>query len=107
MLDHEKLAVFDNCFLHIASNSLNFGQLLHENLTKIVGPISTEINSIKLVRFYLALGAFHHKKYRNEKELFNLQCWALTCESFFSKKEWVWLLKSNKYTGDYEFIYFE
>jgi ubiquinone/menaquinone biosynthesis C-methylase UbiE len=47
------------------------------------------------------------ESYRNEKELFNLQCWALTCESFFSKKEWVWLLKSNKYTGDYEFIYFE
>ena len=42
-----------------------------------------------------------------KKELFNLQCWALTCESFFSKKEWVWLLKNNGYTGDYEFIYFE
>ena len=47
------------------------------------------------------------ESYRNEKELFNLQCWALTCESFFSKKEWVWLLKNNGYTGDYEFIYFE
>ena len=47
------------------------------------------------------------ESYRNEKELFNLQCWALTCESFFSKKEWVWLLKDNGYTGDYEFIYFE
>ena len=22
--------------------------------------------------------------YRNEEELFNLQCWALTCNSFFS-----------------------
>jgi SAM-dependent methyltransferase len=47
------------------------------------------------------------ESYRNEKELFNLQCWALTCESFFSEKEWVWLLKDNGYTGDYEFIYFE
>jgi len=47
------------------------------------------------------------ESYRNEKELFNLQCWALTCESFLSKKEWVWLLKQSKYTGDYEFIYFE
>ena len=47
------------------------------------------------------------ESYRNERELFNLQCWALTCESFFSKKEWVWLLKNNGYTGDYEFIYFE
>ena len=47
------------------------------------------------------------ESYRNEKELFNLQCWALTCESFLSKKEWVWLLKQSKYTGDFEFIYFE
>jgi SAM-dependent methyltransferase len=47
------------------------------------------------------------ESYRDEKELFNLQCWALTCESFFSKKEWVWLLKNSGYTGDYEFIYFE
>jgi len=47
------------------------------------------------------------ESYKNEKELFNLQCWALTCESFFSKKEWIWLLKSSGYTGDYEFIYFK
>ncbi len=47
------------------------------------------------------------ESYRNDKELFNLQCWALTCESFFSKKEWIWLLKNSGYTGDYEFIYFE
>ena len=47
------------------------------------------------------------ESYRDEKELFNLQCWALTCESFFSKREWVWLLSYTGYTGDYEFIYFE
>lgn len=45
--------------------------------------------------------------YSNEKELFNLQCWALTCESFFRPEEWVWLLDEFGYTGDYEFIYFE
>ena len=47
------------------------------------------------------------ESYKNDKELFNLQCWALTCESFFSKKEWIWILKKSGYTGDYEFIYFE
>jgi hypothetical protein len=26
------------------------------------------------------------ESYRNEKELFNLQCWALTCETFLSQK---------------------
>ena len=46
------------------------------------------------------------ESYKNEEELFNLQCWALTCESFFSKKEWIWILKNAGYSGDYEFIYF-
>ena len=45
--------------------------------------------------------------YRSELELFNLQCWALTCESFFHTSEWVWLYHHFGYTGDYEFIYFE
>jgi ubiquinone/menaquinone biosynthesis C-methylase UbiE len=46
------------------------------------------------------------ESYRNEQELFNLQCWALTCESFFDEEEWVWLYKQFGYFGDYEFIYF-
>ena len=47
------------------------------------------------------------ESYRNEQELFNLQCWALTCESFFDKEEWEWIFRHFGYTGDYEFIYFE
>jgi len=47
------------------------------------------------------------ESYRNEKELFNLQCWALTAESFFDKDEWIWLYNNFGYRGDYEFIYFE
>ncbi len=47
------------------------------------------------------------ESYRNEKELFNLQCWALTCESFFDQEEWIWIYEKFGYTGDYEFIYFE
>ena len=47
------------------------------------------------------------ESYRNEQELFNLQCWALTCESFFDSEEWVWLYDHVGYRGDYEFIYFE
>jgi serine/threonine protein phosphatase PrpC len=46
------------------------------------------------------------ESYRNEQELFNLQCWALTCESFFDEQEWIWLYNHFGYTGDYEFIYF-
>ena len=47
------------------------------------------------------------ESYRNEQEQFNLQCWALTCESFFDTAEWIWLYRHFGYTGDYEFIYFE
>ncbi len=50
---------------------------------------------------------FMTESYRSEDELFNLQCWALTCESFFSKKEWMWLFDQFGYSGDFEFIYFE
>ena len=47
------------------------------------------------------------ESYRNEQEQFNLQCWALTCESFFDHEEWPWIYEHFGYTGDYEFIYFE
>jgi len=47
------------------------------------------------------------ESYRNEQEQFNLQCWALTCESFFDEEEWVWLYNHFGYSGDYEFIFFE
>jgi SAM-dependent methyltransferase len=46
------------------------------------------------------------ESYRNETELFNLQCWALTAETFFDKEEWIWLYNDFGYKGDYEFIYF-
>ena len=46
------------------------------------------------------------ESYKNERELFNLQCWALTCESFFDTEEWIWIYNHFGYTGDYEFIYF-
>lgn len=45
--------------------------------------------------------------YRNDTELFNLECWALTCECFFQPDEWIWLYNEYGYTGDYEFIYFQ
>ena len=46
------------------------------------------------------------ESFRNDKELFNLQCWALTCQTFLKPDEWKWLFKINKYKGDFEFIYF-
>ena len=47
------------------------------------------------------------ESFRNVDELFNLQCWALTCPAFFNSKEWIWIYEKFGYKGDYEFIYFE
>jgi len=47
------------------------------------------------------------ESYRDSQELFNLQCWALTAQTFFNQKEWIWFLDKFYYSGDYEFIFFE
>ncbi len=60
-----------------------------------------EINRVGKKK-YIAVESF-----KNNEQLFNLQCWALTCQSFFSNDEWKWLYKKFHYSGDYEFIYFD
>jgi SAM-dependent methyltransferase len=47
------------------------------------------------------------ESYRNEAEKSNLLNWQLTCESFFTPEEWVWLFNEYGYKGDYEFVFFE
>ena len=74
------------------------------------------LHNLKLSEVKLALSEIERvgkqsyvmlESYRSELELFNLQCWALTCESFFDDQEWVQLYEDCGYCGDYEFIYFE
>ena len=103
---------------------------VRENLFhhKAQDPYPYENNSIDLV---ISLGCLHNlrvfelenalkeiervgkqgyvmlESYRSEQEQFNLQCWALTCESLFDVEEWIWLYNRFGYTGDYEFIFFE
>ncbi|MBI4983953.1 MAG: class I SAM-dependent methyltransferase [Rhodocyclales bacterium] len=45
--------------------------------------------------------------HRSDAELFNLQCWALTCATFLRPEDWTWLFAEFGFGGDYEFIYFE
>ena len=45
--------------------------------------------------------------YRNEHERINLLYWQVTCECFFTPKEWKWWFELSGYNGDYSFIYFE
>jgi ubiquinone/menaquinone biosynthesis C-methylase UbiE len=47
------------------------------------------------------------ESYRNEREKANLLYWQLTCMSFHTPDEWVWLYKHFGYMGDYGFIFFE
>jgi len=45
--------------------------------------------------------------YRNEREKDNLLNWQLTCQSFFTPDEWVWVFNDSGYAGDYSFIFLE
>lgn len=47
------------------------------------------------------------ESYRTEEEKINMMYWQLTCECFFTVKEWEWIYKDCGYTGDYGFIFFD
>ena len=79
---------------------LSFGTLHNLKLEKLFSCIK-EIERVGKKKFIMV------ESYRNNQELFNLQCWALTCETFLPEDQWIWLYKHSGYTGDYEFIYFK
>ena len=47
------------------------------------------------------------ESYRNESEKANLLDWQLTCETFYTPKEWEWFFSIAGYKGDYGCIYFQ
>ncbi len=103
--------VKDNLFLYRSQDEYPFGDN-HFDLVISLGclhnlrlfELATALKEIERVgkQGYIML-----ESYRNELELFNLQCWALTAESFLDTAEWIWLYNHSGYTGDYEFIYME
>jgi SAM-dependent methyltransferase len=46
------------------------------------------------------------ESYRSEREKANLLYWQLTCKSFYSVDDWVWVYGQAGYQGDYDFIFF-
>ena len=44
--------------------------------------------------------------YRNVPEMLNLMHWQLTCECFFSYKEWEFLFDQTGYQGDWDYVFF-
>ena len=110
-LNHATATVQPHLFKHKVQDPLPFGDQEFDLAISLgtfhnlrLFELQTALREMERVgkRGYLML-----ESYRNENELFNLQCWALTAESFFEVSEWIWLYRHFGYTGDYEFIFFE
>ena len=65
------------------------------------------VNAVRIAEQRVARdGYIVVESYRTPQELFNLQCWALTAETFFDVETWIWVCERFGYRGDYEFIFF-
>ncbi len=93
-----KLPFADKCFDFIVSiNTLH--NLYNYDLKKAISEIERVGKNRKK---YIVVDS-----YRDESEKVNLMYWQLTCECFYTPKEWEWLLKECGYTGDFGCIYYE
>ena len=110
-INHAKKEVKSNLFIHKAQDPFSF----EDNEFDLVFSLGT-LHNLYLYQLKSCLSEIERvgkkkyimvESYKNEKELFNLQCWALTCNIFFNNKEWRWFFKESNYKGDYEFIYFQ
>jgi len=106
-----KEEIRDRLFIHHAQDPYPFAEKEFDLVVSL-----TTLHNLQLPALKTALKEMERvgknkylvvEGYRNEQELFNLQCWALTCAAFFTPEEWIWLLAEFGYNGDYEFIYFE
>lgn len=79
---------------------ISLGVLHNLRLSELEGAFG-EIERVGKSKFVMM------ESYRNDREMFNLQCWALTAETIIDHSQWIWLFNKFSYTGDYEFIYFE
>jgi ubiquinone/menaquinone biosynthesis C-methylase UbiE len=110
-LAHSQKKISKNLFIHRAQDPYPFKDKEFDLVFSI-----NSLHNLRIFELNVALKEIERvgkkgyvlvESYRNEKELFNLECWALTAESYFDTKEWIWIYNQFGYTGDYEFIYFE
>lgn len=94
--DARKIFPFKNNFFDL---TISLGTLHNFSLSDLERSIK-EIQRVSKKKYIMV------ESFRNDKELFNLQCWALTCRTFFSVKDWIWFYNYLGYNGDYEFIFF-
>jgi ubiquinone/menaquinone biosynthesis C-methylase UbiE len=104
-------AIRDNLFWYRAQDPFPFGDKYFDLVISLGC-----LHNLRIFELKIAISEIERvgknkyimvESYRNEQELFNLQCWALTAESFFDVAEWIWLYNHFGYSGDYEFIFFE
>jgi len=106
-----KEEVRDRLFVHAAEEQLPFTDKAFDLVISLNA--LHNLPAQKLVRALQQMERVGKEKYlvvesfKDAEELFNLQCWALTCESFFRPETWSWVYDLAGYTGDYEYIYFE
>ena len=87
----------DNYFDYVFSiNTLH--NLYNFELDKAI----SEINRVSKGNKYICV-----ESYRNEIEKMNLLYWQVTCESFYTPEEWLWVFDKCDYDGDHSFIFFE
>ena len=110
-IKNAKEEIKENLFIYNASDVYPFGDEYFDLVVSI-----TTLHNLKIYQLKNALKEIERvgknkyivvEGYRDEKELFNLECWALTAEMFLRPDEWIWVFKEFGYKGDYEFIYFE
>ena len=76
--------------------------LFHNLGMSRLAPSLAEMMRVGRDRRYICVESF-----RNAREKVNLLYWQLTCLSFHSPEDWLFIYDHFGYRGDYSFIYFE
>jgi SAM-dependent methyltransferase len=110
-LDHAHPDLKANLFIHRAQDPYPFG----DNSFDLVISLGT-LHNLHIFELEIAVAEIERvgkqgyimlESFRNELEMFNLECWALTAESLMDVDEWKWVYDRFGFKGDYEFIFFE
>ena len=110
-LDHAHPDLDANLFIHRAQERYPY----EDNFFDLVISLGT-LHNLHIFELEVAVAEIERvgkqgyimlESFRNELEMFNLECWALTAESLMDVDEWKWVYSRFGFTGDYEFIFFE
>jgi len=110
-LEHAHPELKANLFIHRAQEKYPY----EDNFFDLVISLGT-LHNLHIFELEVAVAEIERvgkqgyimlESFRNELEMFNLECWALTAESLMDVDEWKWLYNHFGFKGDFEFIFFE